>query len=127
MALRVSGKNIEIGEALRTQITDRVLGVVGKFYAGAVSGHVTVTREGSGIETDCVLHLSSGVILHAEGFAQEAYAVIPSAVCVGNDEVNANGSLKSPWGVDYSKYVPDIIVELQNLRKQFEEYKANHP
>ena len=74
MALRVSGKNIEIGEALRQQITDRVLGVVGKFYSGAVTGHVTVLREGSGIETDCVLHLSSGVTLHAEGFAHEAYA-----------------------------------------------------
>lgn len=74
MALRVSGKNIEIGEALRQQITERVLNVVAKFYSGAVSGHVTVMREGSGIETDCVLHLSSGVTLHAEGFAHEAYA-----------------------------------------------------
>jgi len=74
MALRVSGKNIEIGEALRQQITERILGVVGKFYSGAVTGHVTVMREGFGIETDCVLHLSSGVTLHAEGFAQEAYA-----------------------------------------------------
>ena len=74
MALRVSGKNIEIGEALRQQITDRVLGVVGKFYSGAVTGHVTVLREGSGIETDCVLHLSSGVTLHAEGFSHDAYA-----------------------------------------------------
>lgn len=74
MALRVSGKNIEIGEALRQQITERVLNVVSKFYSGAVSGHVTVMREGSGIETDCVLHLSSGVTLHAEAYAQEAYA-----------------------------------------------------
>lgn len=60
-------------------------------------------------------------------FAQEAYLVKPDAVHVGSDERNEQGHLIQPWGVDYSKYVPDLIVELQALRKEFEEYKASHP
>jgi len=60
-------------------------------------------------------------------FAQEAYLVKPDAVHVGSDEKNLQGNLVQPWGVDYSKYVPDLIVELQALRKEFEAYKASHP
>ena len=47
-------------------------------------------------------------------FAQEAAKVIPSAVKVGDD----NEEVTDTWAVDYSKYVPDIIVELQSLRKR---------
>ena len=71
MPLRVSGKNLDIGESLRLQITERLQESVSKFYAGLVTGHATVKREGSGFETDCVLHLSSGVTLHALAFEQE--------------------------------------------------------
>jgi ribosomal subunit interface protein len=73
MPLRVSGKNIDLGEALRLQITNRIQESVAKFYAGLVTGHVTLRPEGSGFETDCVLHLSSGVTLHAVGSAQDPY------------------------------------------------------
>ena len=73
MPLRVSGKNLDLGEALRLQITHRIEESVAKFYAGLVTGHVTLRPEGSGFETDCVLHLSSGVTLHAVGSAQEPY------------------------------------------------------
>lgn len=65
-------------------------------------------------------------------FAQEAHKVKPSAITVGVD--NDDGTIKFPWGVDYSRYVPDIIVHAQQLKKSladlradFEAYKAAHP
>jgi hypothetical protein len=51
-------------------------------------------------------------------FAQEAYQVKPSAVSVGKDELTDEGKLKVPWGVDYTKFVPDLIVYCQQLKKQ---------
>ena len=45
-------------------------------------------------------------------FAQEAYAVAPFAVSVGSDDMK-DGHLVKPWSVDYSKYVPDLIVGWQ--------------
>jgi ribosomal subunit interface protein len=74
MTLRVSGKNMDIGEALRGQVEVRVGQALAKFYDGAFKGHVTVEREGSGFRTDCVLHLSSGITLEATGAAHDAYA-----------------------------------------------------
>ncbi|EIM29286.1 ribosome hibernation-promoting factor, HPF/YfiA family [Microvirga lotononidis] len=74
MTLRVSGKNLDIGEALRSQVQDRVAGALSKYFDGGYSGHVTVTRDGTGYRTDCVLHLTSGMTLEASGAAPDAYA-----------------------------------------------------
>ncbi|MCG7392863.1 ribosome-associated translation inhibitor RaiA [Microvirga sp. ACRRW] len=74
MALRVSGKNLDIGEALRSQVTDRVATALSKYFDGGYSGHVTVARDGTGFRTDCVLHLTSGITIEASGAAQDAYA-----------------------------------------------------
>jgi hypothetical protein len=45
-------------------------------------------------------------------FAQEAIKAAPFAVTVGSDETK-DGHLVKPWSVDYSKYVPDLIVGWQ--------------
>lgn len=74
MTLRVSGKNLDIGETLRTQVEERVENALSKYYSGGYSGHVTVARDGFGFRTDCVLHLSSGMTLEASGNAPDAYA-----------------------------------------------------
>ena len=74
MPFRVSGKNIDVGEALRGRINDRIAEAMGKYFDGGYSGHVTVAREGFGFRTECVVHLDSKITLHAEGQAADAYA-----------------------------------------------------
>ncbi|WP_363350428.1 ribosome hibernation-promoting factor, HPF/YfiA family [Methylocystis echinoides] len=79
MSLRVSGKNINIGDALRAHITQRLEQAASKYFDGGVSGHVTITPEGSGYRADCSLHLTSGIVLQADGRAQEPYATFDQA------------------------------------------------
>jgi ribosomal subunit interface protein len=74
MTLRVSGKNLDIGETLREQVQQRLAGALAKYFDGNYSGHVTVTRDGTGFKTECVVHLTSGTTLEASGAAQDAYA-----------------------------------------------------
>jgi ribosomal subunit interface protein len=74
MTLRVSGKNMDIGEALRTHVQAQIDITVRKYAAGAIIGHVTIEPEGSGFRADCTLHLSSGATLQADAKAQEPYA-----------------------------------------------------
>src|ERR1051326_4188965 len=73
MPFRVSGKNMEIGAALRERISARVLETLGKYFDGGFSGHVTVGKEGFGFQTECVVHLDSGIVLHADSMAADAY------------------------------------------------------
>jgi ribosomal subunit interface protein len=73
MSFRVSGKNIEVGEALRERISGRVLESVGKYFeGGGFSGHATVSKEAFGFCTECVLHLDSGVVMRADAMAADA-------------------------------------------------------
>ena len=73
MPFRVSGKNIEVGEALRERISARVLEALEKYFDGGFSGHVTVGKEAFGFQTECVVHLDSGIVLHAESMSADAY------------------------------------------------------
>src|ERR1700691_1740791 len=73
MTLRVSGKNLDIGEALRQHVLEKVEATVARYFGGSVGGHVVMTREGSGYRSDCTLRLSSGISLHAEGRGHEPY------------------------------------------------------
>jgi len=74
MAFRVSGKNIDLGEALRERISSRVSEATAKYSDGGYSGHVTVGKDGFGFRTECVIHLDSGVVLEVDAFAADAYA-----------------------------------------------------
>jgi len=74
MSFRVSGKNIEVGEALRERVEARVAEAMGKYFDGGYSGHVTLQHEGFGFRTECAIHLDSKITLHAEGMAADAYA-----------------------------------------------------
>jgi ribosomal subunit interface protein len=74
MPLRVSGKNIKIGEALRGRINARLMEAMAKYFDGGFSGHVTIGRDGYGFRTECVVHLDSGIVLEAEALAADAYA-----------------------------------------------------
>jgi ribosomal subunit interface protein len=74
MSFRVSGKNIDIGEALRERVNERVSEATGKYFDGGFSGHVTIGKEGFGFRTECVIHLDSGIVLEAEALAADAYA-----------------------------------------------------
>jgi len=74
MPFRVSGKNLDIGGALRTRVGDRVGEAVAKYFNGGYSGHVTVGKDGFGFRTECAVHLDSGVTFRSEGMAADAYA-----------------------------------------------------
>ncbi len=74
MPFRVSGKNIDIGEALRERVNRRVAESTSKYFDGGYSGHVTIGKEGFGFRTECLIHLDSGITLEAEAMAGDAYA-----------------------------------------------------
>src|SRR5262249_61109314 len=74
MQFRVSGKNIDVGEALRARINARIAEATAKYFDGGFTGHVTIGKEGFGFRTECVIHLDSGIVLEADAPAADAYA-----------------------------------------------------
>lgn len=79
MTLRISGKQMEIGDAFRERIDDRIQLAVDKYFDGGFSGHVTVEKTGSRFTADCLVRLDTGVTLQATGQAQEPQSAFDAA------------------------------------------------
>lgn len=77
-ALRVTGHGVDLGEALRGRVEDRMAATLTKYLdghmSGSCTGHVTLRRDGTAFRTDCVVHLASGLTLEASGAAHDPHA-----------------------------------------------------
>ena len=80
MTLRISGKSINVGDALRSRVSERTDEVLRKYFDGNYSGHITLSKDGFGFRTDCSLHLDSGITLEADSNAADAYASADQAL-----------------------------------------------
>jgi ribosomal subunit interface protein len=67
MQIKITGKNLDIGEALRNRIESRLSSLKQKYFEGTVHCHVTVEKSKSGFRCDSTLHLATGLVLHAHG------------------------------------------------------------
>jgi ribosomal subunit interface protein len=79
MTLRVSGKNMDVGDALRGKAEDHFDAVVAKYFDGGYDGHLTLTPDGIGFRADCIVHLDSGAMLQSSaqgGDATSAYEIM---------------------------------------------------
>ncbi|WP_026597371.1 ribosome-associated translation inhibitor RaiA [Methylobacterium sp. 77] len=77
-SLRVTGHGLDLGEALRGRVEERMAGTLSKYLDshmnGTCSGHVTLRRDGTAYRTDCVLHLVSGLTLEASGASHDPHS-----------------------------------------------------
>ena len=73
MQIKVTGKNLDVGDALREHIESRLGHLKQKYFEGSVHAHVTVEKQRAGFHTECALHLSTGLVLQAEGMGYEAH------------------------------------------------------
>ncbi|MDY8108126.1 ribosome-associated translation inhibitor RaiA [Fulvimarina sp. 2208YS6-2-32] len=79
MAVRVSGKHMEVGDAFRTRIEERLGAAVDKYFDGNFSATAVVTKDGSRYSSDCVIHLDTGVIFQSQGQAHDPEASFAEA------------------------------------------------
>jgi ribosomal subunit interface protein len=81
MEIRVSGHQVDTGEALRTHVEDRLRAIADKYFSRSISAHVTFGRgqHGNGFSCDIVAHVMQGVILKGSGSAMDAHPCFDQA------------------------------------------------
>jgi ribosomal subunit interface protein len=80
MQIQIASKGIDVSQALRERITDRLEEMMDKYIHREGDAQVSVSREGSGFRTICSVHLPSGASMEATGQAQEAYPASDEAL-----------------------------------------------
>ncbi|MEJ8630967.1 ribosome-associated translation inhibitor RaiA [Sphingomonas sp. I4] len=81
MDIRISGHQVETGDALRTHVTDRLQGIAEKYFARAISSEVTFGKgpHDVGFKCDIVMHVTRGLVLKGRHDAQDAHLVFDGA------------------------------------------------
>lgn len=74
MQIKITGKNLAIGDALRMHVSDKLGSIAEKYFDGATHAHVTVEKERARFVSDCTLHLATGLVLQAHGADGDAFA-----------------------------------------------------
>jgi ribosomal subunit interface protein len=80
MQVLVSGKHVAVGEALRTRISDDLLGSIGKYFERGGDADVVLSRDGHGFRIDCVVTLASGQRLQSHGLGMDAHGAFGQAL-----------------------------------------------
>jgi ribosomal subunit interface protein len=80
MQLTVTGKQIDVGDALRTHIETRLKDTTGKYFADPMEAHVTLSREGGMFRADLTVHVGRGMLLQSNASAAEPYPAFDQAL-----------------------------------------------
>jgi ribosomal subunit interface protein len=80
MDIRISGHQMDTGIALQEHAADRLGTIVDKYFDRALSSHVTFGKAPAGAFTcDIITHVMQGLILKAQGNAQDAHVALDDA------------------------------------------------
>ena len=79
MHITVSGKQVELSDALRTRVSQALDTIAGKYFDHALEAHVTFSRARSFFTCDINVHAGPGLMLRGEGEAADANAAFDDA------------------------------------------------
>lgn len=79
MRYQISGKQIDIGEALQTHVKAEIGEIVEKYAQRPTDATVVFSRAAHELACEAVIHLSTGLTAQARGHATDIYAAFESA------------------------------------------------
>lgn len=79
MQITVSGKQLELSDALKVRVTQALETITGKYFDHAKEANVTFSRARSFFTCDINIHATRGLVLRGEGEAADAHAAFDDA------------------------------------------------
>ena len=80
MQVQVSGKHVDVGEALRSRVSDEIALSIGKYFDRGGNADVVISKEGYAFRADCSVKLASGQQLISHGSGGDAHAAFDAAL-----------------------------------------------
>jgi ribosomal subunit interface protein len=80
MDIRVTGKHIDIGQALPEHVRKELPASIGKHFGESAKANVVFVKERNNFRADCTIHLSSGSTFQVRGAAADAYRAFGEAL-----------------------------------------------
>src|SRR5436190_4702925 len=79
MQLTVTGKQVDVGDALRRHVETSLDTLLGKYFRSAIEAHAVFAREAHLISTDLSLHVGRGMVVNSSASATDHYVAFDAA------------------------------------------------
>lgn len=79
MQLIVKGKQLDVGDALRTHVADSLSTTVGKYFTKPLEANVVFSREAHLFKADIQVHVGRGIMVQSASEATEPYPAFDTA------------------------------------------------
>ena len=79
MQVSVTGKGLQVGEALREHVRDALTNVVEKYFGNAIDAETVVSREGGAFRVDISVHVGRGIQLRGHETGGDAHVAFDAA------------------------------------------------
>ena len=79
MQLTVTGKQVDVGDALRSHVEGTLETLLGKYFRTAIEAHTVFAREAHLIAVELSLHVGRGMVVNSRGTATDYYAAFDAA------------------------------------------------
>lgn len=80
MQVSITGKQIDVGEAFRDHVRDRLGNGVSKYFDHAIDGHVAFSREGSSYRTHIQVRIGKGLACESHADHADIHSSFNAAV-----------------------------------------------
>ncbi len=80
MKLSVKGKQIDVGDALRSHVETQLGEIVGKYFSDSLEAQVSFSREAHLFRADIMVHAGRGILLQSNASANEPYPAFDMAL-----------------------------------------------
>lgn len=74
MNLTVKGKNIDVGDSLRSHIAENLERMFDKYFSNPIEASVTLSKQSHIFTAQLSVHVGRGILLQSEAGADQAYA-----------------------------------------------------
>jgi len=79
MKLSIKGKQIDVGDALRTHVETQLQEIVAKYFSDSLEASVTFSRDAHLFCADITVHAGRGIVLQCKASATEPYQAFDAA------------------------------------------------
>ena len=79
MQLTVTGKQLDVGDALRRHVADSLEGILGKYFGSAIDASVILSREAYLYDAQLSVHIGRGIMLQSGAAADAPYLAFDEA------------------------------------------------
>src|SRR5437763_1571649 len=79
MQLTVTGKQVDVGDALRRYVEAELESILGKYFRTAIEAHAVFAREAHLIRAELSLHIGRGIVVNSGAAASDHYLAFDMA------------------------------------------------